>query len=136
MYLTGANQFSMRDTVIYTTGTTGASVNVIGVETTNIGSLVSLKTSSISGSGPTGATGNFDIKQPAGITGPPKYCIQLSSTDLLNSLTDGNGFGVTNGGNRMDFNVTGNGTLTHQVQYYLVPGSSSVSELYSSNLFL
>ena len=65
LYVTGACQFAVRDSVYFAgqTGQTSTNINIIGVEVGNTGAFVSLKTSTVSG-----YTG--DIKQPSlGLTG-------------------------------------------------------------------
>lgn len=119
-YITGSVQFSVRDTVIFATGTGGAS-NVIGVESTNTSSLVILKASSISGS-------THDIQQPALATSDDPV-IRLFGVDLANANTNARGFGVNLSPNQLIFTVLGNiadGT------YYLTPGSTQGSSLIST----
>ena len=132
-YFEGPLQFTMRDTNVFAEGKTGA-INVIGVETTNAGSFIALKTSSISGKGPANGTGQYhDITQPALTTTDPAV-IQLSTTDLIQADSNGNGFTVNTEpahiyfilGAELDFRGTlGNTLATPPGTYYLVPGTNT-----------
>ena len=142
-YFEGPLQFVMRDTNVFAEGPT----NVIGVETTNTGSFIAIKTSSISGKGPTGGTGQYhDITQPALTTTDPAV-LQLSSTDLIQADSNGNGFTVNTEPAHIYFILgaelvfTGSGGIdpTSNGTYYLVPGTSIpkfskyVAPLYGAN---
>jgi hypothetical protein len=105
------------------TGPTGSNV-CIGVENTNTGSFVALKTSSVYGS-------TFDIKQPV-LTSTQASCLQLSGTDLINANADFNGFTVNTEpshlyfvlGSQVNFTGSGSEVATPTGTYYLVPGKS------------
>jgi hypothetical protein len=132
-YFEGPLQFTMRDTNVFAEGKTGAT-DVIGVETTNAGSFIALKTSSISGKGPTNGTGQYhDITQPALTTTDPAV-LQLSTTDLIQADSNGNGFTVntepahiyfTLGAELNFMGIYGNTLPTPNGTYYLVPGTNT-----------
>lgn len=116
-YFTGALQFSARDTIFYANGS-GSAANVIGVESTNSGSFIILKTSSVSGS-------TYDIRQPSGLS-PSTYVIQLNATDLINGTAASNGFTVNTDPNHLLFTSVGNwGASTH----YMTPGTIAYNQL-------
>ena len=104
LYVTNSNRFSARDTNFSALGTSS-----IGVETTNISTVVELKECSVNG-------GVYDINRSAGT-------LQLSSTDLINASANGNSFSVNTEPSPIFFGVTGNitngtknlmpGTLLH-----------------------
>ena len=104
LYVTNSNRFSARDTNFSALGTSS-----IGVETTNISTVVELKECSVNG-------GVYDINRTAGT-------LQLSSTDLINASANGNSFSVNTEPSPIFFGVTGNiangtknlmpGTLLH-----------------------
>lgn len=130
-YFQGPLQFTMRDTNVFSEGLTG-STDVIGVETTNAGSFILLKTSSISGKGPTGGTGTYyDILQPV-LTTTDSAVLQLSSTDLIQANSGGNGFTVNTEpahiyfilGAELKFTGGGGTDATPNGTYYLIPGTS------------
>lgn len=108
VYSTGSNWFSIRDTNINARGTGS---NIVGVETTNAGSYVSIKHSSVRGGD--GSGNHFDINRTAGE-------ILLGSVDLVNNAANGNGFSVTTEGAITHYGTTGN--FTSATTYYLVPG--------------
>ena len=116
IYVQNACRFTTRDTNIYAYGPTGSNgSNVcIGVETTNTGSFVALKTSSIYGS-------TYDIKQPA-LASTQASCLQLSGTDLINANSYFNGFTVNTEPSHIFYSIVasnfGNGSA-----HYLTPGS-------------
>ena len=104
LYVTNSNRFTARDTNFSALGTSS-----IGVETTNISTVVELKQCSVNG-------GVYDINRTAGT-------LQLSSTDLINATANGNSFSVNTEPSPIFFGVTGNindgtknlmpGTLLH-----------------------
>jgi hypothetical protein len=104
LYVTNSNRFTARDTNFSALGTSS-----IGVETTNISTVVELKECSVNG-------GVYDINRTAGT-------LQLSSTDLINASANGNSFSVNTEPSPIFFGVTGNiangtknlmpGTLLH-----------------------
>lgn len=104
LYVTNSNRFTARDTNFSALGTSS-----IGVETTNISTVVELKQCSVNG-------GVYDINRTAGT-------LQLSSTDLINASANGNSFSVNTEPSPIFFGVTGNisdgtknlmpGTLLH-----------------------
>jgi hypothetical protein len=108
LYSTGSNWFGVRDTNINVTGTGS---NIVGVETTNAGSYVSLKHGTVRGGDGTGI--RYDINRTAGE-------ILLGSLDLVNNTANGNGFSVTTEGAITHYGTTGN--YTNGTTYYLVPG--------------
>ena len=126
IYVSNESRFTTRDTNIYANGPTGSNgSNVsIGVETTNTGSFVALKTSSVYGS-------TFDIKQPV-LTSTQASCLQLSATDLINVNAGSNGFTINTEPSHLYFvlgsqvNFTGAGSLdsTPLGTYYLTPGTT------------
>jgi hypothetical protein len=119
IYITNTCQFSIRDVIIYASGTGS---NIIGVESTSSGSYVVLKTSTISGQ-------LNDIKQPSGLSSP---VIILNSTELVNSNANVNGFGVSSKANVLTYTVFGSiptGT------YYLTPGTLIGPQLLSSSVY-
>lgn len=112
-YFTGPLQFSIRDAVIFASGT-----NSIGVETTNVSSFIIIKTATVAG-------GLYDIKQPTGLT-VQNSGIQLTATDLINANSDDNGFSVNIESANFAFSIFGNfGNATH----YLFPGTSNYNQL-------
>jgi len=108
LYVTGSNWFGIRDTNINARGTGN---NIVGVETTNAGSYVSIKHSTVRGGDGTGS--NYDLNRTAGE-------ILLGSADLVNNTANGNGFSVTTEGAITHFGTTGN--FANGTTYYLVPG--------------
>ena len=104
LYVTNSNRFTARDTNFSALGTSS-----IGVETTNISTVVELKECSVNG-------GVYDINRTTGT-------LQLSSTDLINATANGNSFSVNTEPSPIFFGVTGSianatknlmpGTLLH-----------------------
>ena len=110
LYLTNSNRFTARDTNFSALGTSS-----IGVETTNISTVVELKECSVNG-------GVYDINRSAGT-------LQLSSTDLINATANGNSFSVNTEPSPIFFGVTGTiGTGTH----CLMPGTVLYNNLPAS----
>jgi hypothetical protein len=116
IYVQNACRFTTRDTNVYTYGPTGATGSnvTIGVETTNAGSFVALKTSSIYGS-------TYDIKQPA-ITSGVNSTLQLSTTDLINANANTNGFTVNTEPSHIFYSIVASNFGTGSA-HYLTPGS-------------
>ena len=107
-YFTGALQVIMRDTTIFATGT-GSATNVIGVECTNTGAYISIKSSSVSGKAASGTTA-FDILQPSLAT-TVNPVIYLQATDLANGTASINGFGMNIGLSRLNFSLQGSSDI-------------------------
>ena len=89
-----------------------------------------MKTSTISGTGPTGC---FDILQPSygnGTTGGTSPNIILSATDLINHNADAHGFRLSTDPPNLTFEVTGftNGSAIH----YLVPGTVKYADAFAT----
>ena len=117
IYVTGALQYSVRDIIVKAT-CTGSPADCIGVEGTNSGAFIVLKTSSVDGT-------TFDIKQPAGLaTNNP--VIQLNATDLINANSDANGFTVNTEPSHLYYVGVGNWGVTTR---YLFPGTVAYSAL-------
>jgi hypothetical protein len=119
IYITNTCQFSIRDVVIYASGTGS---NIIGVESTSTGSFVVLKTTTVSGQ-------LSDIKQPSGLTLP---VIILNSTELVNSNANVNGFGVSSKSNMLTYSVLG---VIPSGTYYLTPGISIGTQILSTAVY-
>ena len=131
-YFEGPLQFVMRDTNVFAEGLNVAK-DVIGVETTNTGSFIAIKTSSISGKGPGIVGGQYhDITQPPLLITDPAV-LQLSATDLIQADSSGNGFTVNTEpahiyfilGAELRFNGGGSTEVTPNGTYYLVPGTNT-----------
>lgn len=120
LYVTGSNWFGLRDVNINATGTDS---NIVGVETTNAGSYVSIKHSTVRGGTHSTQPLNHDINRTAGN-------ILLGSVDLVNNSANGNGFTITTEGAITHFGTTGN--YTTDTTYYLVPGFVRQGDLPSS----
>jgi hypothetical protein len=119
LYVNGACQFAVRDSV-YFAGQTGAAAgtNIIGVEVGNTSAFVSLKTSTVSG---------FigDIMQPSLALTGTNPVLQLTATDLVNANSI-NGFGTNVLSNQTSFSVIG--SISNNT-YYLTPGNISGTSL-------
>ena len=110
LYVTNSNRFTARDTNFSALGTSS-----IGVETTNISTVVELKECSVNG-------GVYDINRTAGT-------LQLSATDLINATANGNSFSVNTEPSPIFFGVTGNiGNGTKN----LLPGTLIYNDLPSN----
>ena len=119
--VTGANRFSMRDTVVYAGG---AGANVTGIETTDAGAFAEVKTSSVYGlSSGADLTTSYDLNRTAGT-------IQLSATDLVNANSNGNSFTTLTEPAGLQFSVTGN--INSQATHYLLPGTATYVSLSAS----
>ena len=118
LYSTGSNWFGLRDTNLNAIGTGS---NIVGVETTNAGSYVSIKHSTVRGGDGTGI--RYDINRTAGD-------ILLGSVDLTNNTANGNSFSVTTEGAITHYGTTGN--YTNGTTYYLVPGFVKQGDLPTS----
>jgi hypothetical protein len=116
LYITNTCQFAVRDCVIYATG---SSINIIGVESTSVGSYIMLKSSTVSGQ-------VNDIKQPSGLTNP---VIILSSTNLINSNASVNGFSISSQPTYIYYTVMG--AIPTGI-YYITPGNQIGTQLLSS----
>jgi hypothetical protein len=108
----GPNRVTIRDVIVYASGT---GTNIIGVETTsntNQGSFIELKTSTIFGT-------TSDIKRTLGN-------ILLNATDLSNANASTLGFSMNTQTTNIFYSITGSiGNGTH----YLLPGTSLYSNL-------
>jgi hypothetical protein len=127
--VTGPCQFSIRDTIVFATGPTGPNgTSTIGAESSNTGSFMLLKTSSIFGS-------SSDIKQ-VGYSGYTGSTIQLAATDLLSASSGSNGFTVNTEPNQMYFNIfdAGAGTIIDGSTNYLLPGTVTTTQLVNNPL--
>lgn len=109
--ISGANQFTTRDTNVYATGT-----DSIGCVTTHVSAILTLRTSTISGA-------LYDINRIAGM-------ITLGLSDLANNNANSNSFFVSVEPRTLGFGIIGNpvGNTT----YYLVPGIVSIGSLPAS----
>ena len=117
IYVTGALQYSVRDIIVKAT-CTGSPADCIGIEATNSGAYVVIKTSSVDGT-------TYDIKQPSGLAATNPV-IQLNATDLINANSDANGFTVNTEPSHIYYIGVGNwGVSTH----YLFPGTVAYSAL-------
>ena len=116
LYVNNSCRFSTRDTNIYTYGPTGATDSnvTIGVETTNTGSFVALKTSTVFGT-------TYDIKQPA-ISSGNNSTLQLAGTDLINANSSINGFTVNTSAAHIFYSII-NSNFGASTAHYLTPGS-------------
>jgi hypothetical protein len=129
LYVDGACQFAVRDSVYFANqGSGGSSTDIIGVEVANTGAFVSLKTSTVSG-----YTGGADIKQASlGLTGTNPV-LQLTATDLVNANSI-NGFGTNIESNQLFYVVIGAGGNISNNSYYLSPGNVTANSLSTSVL--
>ena len=111
--ISGANQFTTRDTNVYATGT-----DSIGCVTTNSNSILTLRTSTISGA-------LHDIDRIAGT-------LTLGLSDLINNNANGNSFNVSVEPQAIIFGMIGNpgGNLT----YYLVPGIVPIGSISTNSV--
>jgi hypothetical protein len=117
-YFTGPLQFSIRDAVIFASGT-----NSIGIETTNTSSFIIIKTATVAG-------GIYDIKQPTGLL-VQNSGIQLTATDLINANSDDNGFSVNIESANFTFSIFGNFV---NGEHYLFPGTSEYNKLLTTEV--
>jgi hypothetical protein len=124
MLFTGALQFIVRDATIFANGT-GSSQNVAGVECTNTGALIQIKTSTVSGEAVSGTT-HFNILQPSALANTDTPVIYLNATDILNGNSSSYGFGVNTQVNQIYYVLQGaagaDGNLTAG-SYYMLPGN-------------
>ena len=117
IYNTGSNYFSVRDSTIFCTKSSGSGTNFVGVENTNSSGYTSIKTSTVSGT-------TYDINRIAGT-------ILLNSTDLQNGNSGSNGFSVNTEpsnnffilGSKIDFSGQGSEIATTTGTYYCKPGN-------------
>ena len=116
--VSAGNRFSIRDTNVFVTGT---SADNVGVETTHVGAIAELKSSTISGlSTNVDQTLHHDINRTLGM-------IILSFTDLTNNDANGNSFSTSVEPTQIGYGILGN--LSSDRTYYLVPGTVSISDL-------
>jgi hypothetical protein len=116
----GPNRFSVRDIVVYASG---AGADIVGVETADAGAVFEVKTSTIGGES-TGIGAAFhDINRTAGK-------ILLGTTDLLNNDANGNSFTPAQAPASFQFGTVK--SLATNMRYYLLPGTSAVSNLESN----
>lgn len=118
LFVDGPNFFAMRDANVNVTGTSAS--NLVGVETTNASSYVSLKHSSIRG-GVNSVTSNYDINRTAGT-------LLVGFTDLVNNTANGNSFSVVIEPASVTMGIT-TGNLGNNVQKYLYPGITASNQL-------
>ena len=113
-YLTGDIQVSVRDAVIFATAA-GSAADVIGLECTNAGAYILVKSSTISGT-------TLDVKQSTALASTVSPIIILSYSALLNNAAGawGVGFATQQGSLSFvlsKFNINANNT------YYWSPGT-------------
>jgi hypothetical protein len=128
IYITGACNFTARDTNISVSGTAR---DLIGVENTNTGAFVQLKQCSVSGLSSVGTT-SYDIKQPA-LLNNTNSTLQLSGTDLINANADANGFTVNTDPAHIFFAIV-NSNFNSSGPKYLTPGSQNFTNTSGSVL--
>jgi hypothetical protein len=137
IYVDGANRFSIRDTVVYVSGNTGATgMNIIGIEAGATGAYVEVKTSTINGTLTVkGTTGTvvpgtaFDIK---GYTGTIPNIV-LGATDLYNKTADGYSLTPAQAPATFQFGVVKSLIKKDSKIYYLVPGTCLGNDLLSTD---
>jgi hypothetical protein len=127
IYVNGKNRFSIRDTVVFCSG---SGADNVGVQCASADSVVEVKTSTIMGDSTNAdQTRHFDINRSAGI-------IELSSTDLVFNDSGVNSFTTTQEPSNIYFGLIGDPTANRR--YYLIPGVipiGSITNEASSNSF-
>jgi hypothetical protein len=119
LLVSAANRFTIRDTNIFVNG---SAADNVGVETTDVGSIANLITSTIYGATTGIGTTHQDIKRTAG-------SLILSATDLRTNNAGTNSFTVANSVPTKQFGILGN--LAANRRYYLVMGTVTVASLFN-----
>lgn len=113
----GGNRFTIRDTNV---NVSGNSLDIVGVETTNVSAYAGLKHSTIRGGLATVST-NFDINRTAGT-------ILVGFVDLANNTANGNSFSTVVESATYIFGTTA-GNLGNNATNFLYPGITAVNQL-------
>jgi hypothetical protein len=123
IYVTGANQFVVRDIVVDASGT---GTNIIGVDVSNVNAYCTVKTSTVYGV-------TSDVSDTSGN-------LQIGYTDLINSTANSKPLSVSSISYTTNFGLvaTGGGSNSFENHTYnLVPGTqvSSLSQLTTTSVF-
>jgi len=110
IYVNGANRFTIRESVIYATGTGS---NIVGFECDNASSVVSIRTSTIDAL-------LYDVNRTSGT-------MLIGATDLVNNTANGNSFTPTQAPASFSFGTI-NGLGTNR-RYYMLTGTIPVGQL-------
>jgi len=119
IYVSGDNLFTIRDTNIYASGTSGIATDIGGCETTNANAVLQLRTSTISGTAQVG-TSAFDISRTSGT-------ILVALSDLVKENANNNSFTCSVTPQTYFFGLIGN--PSGNIIYYLVPGILPIGSL-------
>jgi hypothetical protein len=110
VYVNGANRFTIRESVIFATGTGS---NIVGFECNNASSVVAIRTSTIDGL-------LYDVNRALGT-------MLIGGTDLVNNTANGNSFTATQAPASFSFGTI-NGLGTNR-RYYMLTGTIPVGQL-------
>jgi hypothetical protein len=110
VYVNGANRFTIRESVIFATGTGS---NIVGFECNNASSVVAIRTSTIDGL-------LYDVNRALGT-------MLIGGTDLVNNTANGNSFTATQAPASFSFGTI-NGLATNR-RYYMLTGTVPVGQL-------
>lgn len=117
--VSGANRFAVRDIVVYARG---SGSNIIGVETTHVGAVFEVKTSTIGGESSGMGAVYHDLNRTLGE-------IIVGSADLLNNNVNGNSFTPSQAPCNIQYGTFKN--LGSNTRHYLIPGTVSAPDLNS-----
>jgi len=110
VYVDGANRFTIRESVIFATGTGS---NIVGFECNNALSVVAIRTSTVDGL-------LYDVNRTLGT-------MLIGGTDLVNNTANGNSFTATQAPASFSFGTI-NGLGTNR-RYYMLTGTIPVGQL-------
>ena len=117
LYITGANRFTVRDIVVYASGSGN---NIIGAEIIDPSGVLEIKTSTIGGYTSTPGYTAHDIYRRTGI-------LSVGSTDLVYNDASDNSFTPLQAPASFQFGVIN--ALASNQRYYLLPGTLQQSAL-------